>query len=189
MSATMTTTNAIQMIKADHTKVKDLMKQFEESEDRREKKKLVAEVLKELKVHAAVEEDIFYPAVRQEIKDKDDIMEEADEEHHVAKVLIAELEMMRGNEENFDAKFIVLCENIRHHIKEEESEMLPKARKTNIDFDVLGEQMTQRKEQLLSEGVPPGPEADMIHKCGLRGDSPSKKAAEGFDVPYKYKIT
>src|SRR5690349_7036372 len=84
--------NAIAMLKEDHTKVKELFDKFEETNGSATKSKIVDEAILELKVHATIEEELFYPAVRQEIKDEEGIMEEADEEHHVAKVLIAELE-------------------------------------------------------------------------------------------------
>ncbi len=101
-------------------------------------------------------------------------MEEADEEHHVAKVLIAELKGMNGTESHYDAKFTVLAENVRHHIKEEEGEMLPKAQKTRIDFTALGEQMLERKAALQREGVPITAEADMVAKSHGHGDSPAR---------------
>jgi hypothetical protein len=81
-------------------------------------------------------------------------MNEADDEHHVAKVLIAELEEMDGRGDHFDAKFNVLAENVRHHIKEEESEMLPKAQELDLDFVRLGQRMLRRKEELLVSGLP-----------------------------------
>lgn len=105
--------NAISLLKKDHTKVKGLFDQFEKADSLREKRKIVAEAIVELKLHAAVEEDIFYPAVRKPIGKK--VMNEADEEHHVVKVLIAELEEMDGKEGHYDAKFTVLAENVRHH--------------------------------------------------------------------------
>jgi len=80
-------------------------------------------------------------------------MNEADEEHHVATVLITELEEMDGRGDHFDAKFNVLAENVRHHIKEEESEMLPKAQGLDIDFVKLGQRMLHRREQLLATGA------------------------------------
>jgi hypothetical protein len=138
-----------------------------------------------LKVHATIEEELFYPAVRQEIEDEDGIMDEADEEHHVAKVLIAELEKMRGDEDHWEAKFKVLAESVRHHIKEEEGKMFKEARKTDIDFDVLASQMAQLKEKLMQGGVPPDAEAKMIEKIGLRGDSPAKKAQTKLQVPLR----
>jgi hypothetical protein len=144
--------DAISILKRDHDTVKELFDQFEKAEGRPAKKKIVSQALEELKIHAVIEEEIFYPSVRAELEK--DMMNEADEEHHVAKVLIAELDKMDGTEEHYDAKFTVLAENVRHHIKEEESEMLPAARKLDIDFDALGERLMARKEQLRTEGVP-----------------------------------
>lgn len=171
-------TNAIASLKADHQKVKDLFDQFEKADDRATKTTIVSEALEELSIHATLEEEIFYPAVRQEIDDEDGVMNEADEEHHVAKVLIAELEDMDGSESHYDAKFTVLAENVRHHIKEEEEDMLPRAQKTEIDFDALGEKMRGRKEELMSEGVPGTDEADMVAKSEGHGDSPAEAAKQ-----------
>src|SRR5437879_3625683 len=112
-------TNAVELLKADHEKVKELFDQFENTEDRATRKKIVEQACQELKVHSAIEEEIFYPAVRQAIEDQE-IMNEADEEHHEAKILVAELESMEGSESHFGAKFLVLAENVRHHIEEEE---------------------------------------------------------------------
>jgi hypothetical protein len=138
------------------------------------RRKIVREALTELKVHAAIEEEIFYPAVRKAIGKE--IMNEADEEHHVAKLLIAELDTMKGSESHFDAKFLVLAENVRHHIKEEENEMLPKAKSVKLDFEKLAAEMQKRKEQLLSNGVPPVGEDRMVKASRGKGDSPAKAA-------------
>ncbi len=176
--------NAIASLKEDHKKVKDLFDQFEDAKDRRTKNKIVRTTLKELSIHATLEEEIFYPAVRKEINDNEGIMNEADEEHHVAKVLIAELEDMDGTESHYDAKFTVLAENVRHHIKEEESEMLPKAKATDIDLDALGDKMLQRKEALTRGGVAVPAEAKMVAKSNGDGDSPAN-AAERTVKPAK----
>jgi hemerythrin superfamily protein len=179
------TTNAIAMLKEDHDTVKDLFERFEETNGAAKKTKIVSEALMALKVHATIEEELFYPAVRQNIEDEEGIMDEADEEHHVAKVLIAELESMTGDEEHWDAKFKVLAESVRHHIKEEEGKMFKEAKKTEIDFDALGSQMAQLKQRLMRDGVPEDAEAKMIAKCGLRGDSPAKNAQKNLQVPLK----
>ena len=179
--------NAIAMLKSDHRKVKELFDKFEESKNSAAQAKIVASAIEELKVHATIEEELFYPSVRQQIEDEDGLMPEADEEHHVAKVLIAELEAMKGDEEHWEAKFMVLAESVRHHIKEEEGQMFPKARKTDIDLVALGEQMTELKKRLMREGVPPDAEAKMISKSGLRGDSPALKAQKTVQVPLKSK--
>ena len=109
---------AVSLLKEDHTKVKRLFDEFEAAKGRPSKRKIVREALTELKVHAAIEEELFYPAVRKAIGKE--IMNEADEEHHVAKLLVAELDSMDGSESHYDAKFMVLAENVRHHIKEED---------------------------------------------------------------------
>jgi hypothetical protein len=179
------TTKAIAMLKEDHDTVKDLFEKFERTNGSATKAKIVSEALMALKIHAAIEEELFYPAVRQNIEDEEGIMDEADEEHHVAKVLIAELENMKGDEEHWDAKFKVLAESVRHHIKEEEGKMFKQAKKTDIDFDALGSQMAQLKQRLMREGVPEDAEAKMIAKCGLRGDSPAKKAQKNLQVPLR----
>jgi hypothetical protein len=166
--------DAIDMIRSDHDSVKELFHQYEKSENRQSKRKIAKQALGELKVHAVLEEEIFYPTVRRGVGQ--DIMNEADEEHHVAKVLIAELEEMDGRGDHYDAKFAVLAENVRHHIKEEESEMLPKAKSLDIDFAKLGQEMLRRKRQLLADGVPPAGEEAMVGAAHGSGDSPAKAA-------------
>src|SRR3954471_21426670 len=140
----LTTNPAVALLKEDHDRVKELFARFEEARTRPAKLKIFRAALVELKVHAAIEEELFYPAVRKPVGKE--IMNEADEEHHVAKLLIAELDGMDGSESHFDAKFHVLAENVRHHIKEEENEMLPKAKSVKLNFAALAEAMTRRKE-------------------------------------------
>ena len=173
-------TDAIDILKKDHDTVKDLFDQFEKAESLRAKKKIVAEAVHELKIHATIEEEIFYPALRKK-KVEIDLLNEADEEHHVAKLLIAELDQMDGSEDHYEAKFIVLSENIRHHIKEEEGDMFPQARKTDLDFDAIGAKMLARKQQLTKNGIPASAEEKMIsmHKKGS-GDSPALNAKKAM---------
>ena len=171
-----TSADAIASLKADHKKVKELFETFEGTQDRQTKKAVVTQALEELGIHATLEEELFYPALRGAINDTAGILEEADEEHHVAKVLMAELEGMNGSESHYDAKFTVLAENVRHHIKEEEGELLPMAMKTHLDFVALGEQMLQRKAVLKREGVPVTAEAEMVAKSQGQGDSPARAA-------------
>jgi hypothetical protein len=166
--------DAIAILKNDHDKVKELFEKFEKSGSLRDKKKIVAQTIAELKIHAEIEEKIFYPSVRKDIED--DIMYEADEEHHVAKLLIAELEKMDGSEVNWEAKFTVLAENIRHHIKEEEAEMLPKARKLDIDFDVMGRKLLTMKDKLKKNGLPASDEEKLMQKTKAEANSPAKAA-------------
>lgn len=113
------------ILKADHDKVKELFERFEKAEERREKQ----QALQSLTVHAQLEEEIVYPAFRQaqgEDEETEELMDEALQEHHVAKFLIAELEDMAAGDEFFDAKFKALGESVKHHIEEEESEVFPK---------------------------------------------------------------
>ncbi|HLK22054.1 MAG TPA: hemerythrin domain-containing protein [Bryobacteraceae bacterium] len=144
--------DAIDLLKNDHDSIKDLFDRFKKAVDRRAKAKIATQALNALKIHTALEEEIFYPAVRQRVGKQ--IMVEADEEHHIANVLIAELEAMDGRGDHFDAKFNVLAENVLHHIKEEEREMLPKAQELDLNFVKLGQRMLARKEELLVAGLP-----------------------------------
>jgi hypothetical protein len=165
---------AAALLKEDHERVKTLFDQFEAAKGRPAKTKIVRAALVELKVHAAIEEEIFYPAVRTKVGKE--VMNEADEEHHVAKLLIAELDRMDGSESHFDAKFMVLAENVRHHIQEEEREMLPKAQAVKLDFEALTQKMVRRKERLLEGGVPPVGEERMVKASRGQGDSPARAA-------------
>jgi len=138
---------AIEMLREDHQKVKDLFEEFEKAEEDDEKGQIVRTALTALEIHATVEEEIFYPAVREQIEN-DDLMDEALEEHHIAKLLIGELHEMHPGDDHFDAKFKVLAESIKHHIEEEESEILPQAQELDLDQERLGEEMTERKKEL-----------------------------------------
>jgi hypothetical protein len=120
-------------------------------------------------MHAVVEEEIFYPAVREHVGAQ--LMNEADEEHHVARVLIAELDN-DGRNDHRDAKFTVLAESIRHHIKEEEGEMLPKAKELDIDFIALGQQILTRKKEMRQKGIPSDAEHTMVST--VSADTPAK---------------
>ena len=143
--------DAIALLTADHKKVKKLFKDFEKLKDgdgsAREKAALVKQVCMELSVHAKVEEEIFYPAVRRAI-DADDLMDEADIEHAGAKSLIAQLEAMKPGDDHYDAKVTVLGEYIDHHAKEEQDEMFPKVKKAKVDTVQLGERISKRKQEL-----------------------------------------
>jgi hemerythrin-like domain-containing protein len=111
----------------------------------------VQTVCEDLRVHTMLEEEIFYPAVREAIDDED-IMNEASVEHETAKTLIEQLENMEPDDPNYYATFTVLGEYVLHHVKEEEGEMFPEAKKAeDLDLEALGEQMRQRKEELVGE--------------------------------------
>jgi len=111
-------------------------------------------------------------------------MNEADEEHHVARVLIAELDANAAPDHRH-AKFTVLAESVRHHIKEEEGEMLPKAKELDIDFEVLGQQMLDRKKELKQEGIPGDAEHAMVAKANGKSDSPAAAARRATSAGHK----
>jgi hemerythrin-like domain-containing protein len=144
--------NAIQMLRDDHTTVKRLFGEFEAAGERAHQTKgnLVTEALTELEVHAALEEELFYPAVDAKAdRQGKQLVDEAEEEHHVAKLLMAELRAMTPEDDHFAAKFMVLMESVRHHIEEEERELLPQAKELLGDeVEQLGEQMAARKAEL-----------------------------------------
>ncbi len=173
----MTKMDAVSMLKQDHSKVKQLFQQFEETEDTQAKKHIAQEAIKELKVHTALEEEVFYPAARQEI-DEEEKIDEAVEEHHVAKLLIAELSKMTPSDERFDAKFKVLAESVKHHIEEEESEMLPEV-EGELDTERLGEKMAQRKQALEGRmnGVSSGRGSKKSSSSTRRGRSGKRRSA------------
>lgn len=122
--------DAITLLKKDHRTVEGLFKRFEKLGDRAKKGKqdVVERIIKELSVHAAIEEAVLYPAIRSAIDDKkiDELVLESLEEHHVAKWTLSELDGMTPEHERFDAKVTVLIDNVRHHVEEEEQELFPK---------------------------------------------------------------
>lgn len=164
--------NAIEILKEDHRKVKGLFKDFEGAADQMAKKEIAEKCFGELKVHAAIEEEFFYPAV----SDAADAQEEVDHarvEHEKVKDSIAELETLPMGGE-FDTKFHVMSENVRHHIEEEEDEMFPQAEVSGIDLRGLGEDMAQRKQEL--EGAAAGERTRTRRKApgGRKGRAHSK---------------
>ena len=139
----------IEMLKDDHDKVKALFEEFEAADDR-EKGEIAKTAIQDLEVHAELEEKLIYPAIRAEI-DEDDKMNQAVEEHHLVHILIAELKKLKASDDKFQAKFTVLGELVKHHIEEEEGEMLPQAEKGNIDWDELEIRVMKRREQLMTK--------------------------------------
>ena len=146
------TQDAIEMLKADHAKVEKAFKEFEKMDrsDTETCREAVRSVCEDLKVHTTLEEEIFYPAVREAIEDED-LLNEAAVEHETAKVLIEQLENMEPDDPNYFATFTVLGEYVMHHVKEEEGEMFPQAKKAKeLDLEALGERMRARKEELMA---------------------------------------
>ena len=142
--------DAIALLKADHEDVSHLFAEFEKTRSVANKKSLVAEICTALSVHAQIEEEIFYPAVKAALKDKL-LVPEATVEHAGVKDLIAQLEGVDPDGEMYDAKVKVLSEYVKHHVKEEQNEMFPKAKASSLDMAELGSQMAARKDQLLAQ--------------------------------------
>ena len=139
--------DAIALLRADHAKVEELFGQFEKARTDERKSALAQQICSELTVHTTIEEEIFYPAARQAL-DEDDLLDEATVEHASAKDLIAQIQAGSPSQDQWDAKVTVLGEYIKHHVKEEQSEMFPKVRKTQLDLKELGAQLQARKQQL-----------------------------------------
>src|SRR5437016_6282138 len=119
--------DAITLLKQDHKRVEELFRRFEKAGDRahKTKRKLVDRMIEDLSVHASIEETVFYPATREARRETEDQVLESLEEHHLVKVVLAELQRMDPQDERFDAKVTVMIENVRHHVQEEEKDLFP----------------------------------------------------------------
>ncbi|MBK8177124.1 MAG: hemerythrin domain-containing protein [Rhodospirillales bacterium] len=148
--ATAKPADAIRLLKDDHREVKQWFKQYESLEEDSEKQALAEKICRALTVHTQIEEEIFYPAVRAGIDD-DDLLDEAEVEHASAKQLISEIQGMKAGERLFDAKVTVLGEYVNHHVEEEETELFPETRDSDIDLKALGGQLAERKAELMAK--------------------------------------
>ena len=144
--------DAIALLKADHEAVSQLFAEYEKTHSVPNKKALVAEICTALSVHAQVEEEIFYPAVKAALKDKL-LVPEATVEHASVKDLIAQLEGVEPDGEMYDAKVKVLSEYVKHHVKEEQTEMFPQAKASSLDMVELGARLAARKTDLLAQAA------------------------------------
>ncbi|MDB5753627.1 MAG: hemerythrin [Massilia sp.] len=142
--------DAIALLSADHREVKAMFEQYKGlgGRARASKKKLADQICNALTVHATIEEEIFYPALRAASKEAADLLDEALVEHAGAKDLIAQLQEMDPEDDLYDAKVKVLGEQIDHHVEEEEGEMFPKAKKASLDLAALGDEMAMRQDEL-----------------------------------------
>jgi hemerythrin superfamily protein len=186
--------DAITLLKDDHHTVETLFKRFEKAGDRAFtlKRGIVDKVIAELSTHAAIEEELFYPATRATVPDIDDIVLESIEEHHIVKWILSEVEHMDPREEAFDAKVTVLIENVRHHVEEEEDDYFPKVRKA-LGRKVLAELGDAMQAAKVTAPTRPHPRSPSIPPANLVvnnaaglvdrfGDSVGGVAAEGADV-------
>jgi hemerythrin superfamily protein len=161
--------NAITLLKNDHKTVEDLFKRFEKLGPRavKTKRDVADRIVRELSIHAAIEEMVFYPAIREAVE-KDDVdarnladgVLESLEEHHIVKWVLSEIDGMDPAHERFDAKVTVLMENVRHHVEEEEKELFPKVSKifSRAMLDELGDAMTRLKKTVPTHPHPRSPD-------------------------------
>jgi hemerythrin-like domain-containing protein len=151
--------DAMSLLKEDHRKVKKLLAELESTTERgvKTREELFTKVKQELVIHEAIEEEIFYPALKEHPKTKD-IALEAYEEHHVVDTVMAEIEGVAYDDEKWGAKFTVMKENLEHHIEEEEGEMFKQARQVfdQDELAQLGESMKARKEDLMRQQAATG---------------------------------
>jgi hemerythrin superfamily protein len=162
--------DAIALLRHDHEEVEQLFSQFEKLTERahKSKERIVLKVIRELAIHSAVEEMLFYPAVRtaalkasvRTLKEAGDKVLESLEEHHVVKWTLTELEKMKPDDERYDAKFKVLMESVRHHVEEEQDELFPKVRRLlgKDVLDALGERMEKAKALAPTRPHPRAPD-------------------------------
>jgi hypothetical protein len=161
--------DGLQLLASDHRKVEGLFAAFEKASGTSAKEKLARQICTELKIHAQIEEEIYYPAIRGKVEDAD--LDEAYVEHDSAKLLINELEAAAPDESFYDAKVKVLQELIEHHVEEEEKQrdnLFQQTRAADIDLIALGARLAARKGELMDKadqgGLPPAEPATLQHE-------------------------
>ena len=163
--------NATQMLRQDHKKVEAMFNKFEQGKAMNAKRAVAQQAMNELEVHAQVEEEIFYPAVKKAIESSE-LVDEAKKEHQEAKSLISQLKRAGGQDDGegseFESMFSELMQAIKHHVEEEEGEMFPQVEDSELDLAALGAQMMKRKQQLTKALGSPS------SKSRTRSKSPSK---------------
>jgi hemerythrin-like domain-containing protein len=146
--------NALSLLKEDHDKVKKLLKDLDSTTERgvKTREQLFNKIKQELEIHEAIEEEIFYPALKDHPKTKE-LTLEAYEEHHVVDLVMAEIQAIPFDQETWGAKFTVMKENVEHHIEEEEGEMFKQAKQVfdEDELSQLGESMAKRKQELIQQ--------------------------------------
>ena len=142
--------NAFELLEQDHREVEEWFDEYDEVKADDKKRELAVKICMALKVHAQIEEEIFYPQAREATKDND-LIDEAVVEHATVKNLIAEIESMEVGEDLYDAKIRVLGEMVKQHIKEEEEELFPELVPAKMDLDAVGKELAKRKEELIAE--------------------------------------
>ncbi|MDQ1395815.1 MAG: hypothetical protein QOG64_1074 [Acidimicrobiaceae bacterium] len=190
--------DAITLLKNDHKSVEKLFKSFEKLASKdgsaSQKQKVVEQIVEELAMHAAIEEQVFYPAAREEVPDTEDTVLESLEEHHVVKWVLSELDGMSPDAERFDAKVTVLIESVRHHVEEEEQELFPDIRKElgRKRLGEIGDALEAAKKGAPTRPHPKAPDtppgnlvagtvagaADKVRKAGKQAVKKATKATK-----------
>ena len=169
--------NAVHMIKQDHKKVASLFDKYKNTKGEEAKRRIAEQAMEQLEVHALVEEDIFYPAVKKALGDGA-LIHDALKEHHVIKELIEELKTMEDYDEDFEEKWSELVENVQYHVNEEESDLLLQAEESELDLVKCGALMTERKEKAIEEiGA-----SSMAHTAKIRPGSRSKNSIKRSEI-------
>jgi hemerythrin-like domain-containing protein len=168
--------DAIALLKEDHRTVSALFEEFEKA-DEEEQSSIAQRVCQLLTVHATIEEELLYPAAREAFDDEEetDLVNEAEVEHASAKELIAKIEGMASDDEHFKATVTVLSEYIKHHVKEEENELFPQLKKTDLDLKELGGRLADRKFALMEQmGIEEQESPQPRKRAAARGAARSK---------------
>lgn len=177
-------TNALDLLKHDHDEVDTLFKQYEDIKDGgddSEKESLVAQICDALTVHAQIEEEIFYPTARRtlgEESESKDLLDEAAVEHQTLKDLIERLESAPTDDPLYDAGVKVLSEYVKHHVREEENELFPKVKSSDMDLDAIGQRLLERKQQLEQSGAGRGRKASNGQRRGSRRGNEARASEE-----------
>jgi iron-sulfur cluster repair protein YtfE (RIC family) len=169
---------ALELLMADHRKVEGLFESYEKAKEAEDEGRveIARRICGELTVHAQVEEELFYPWLRENLEDDErEMVEEAEVEHSGAKDLIAQIEASTEVDAPYDAKVKVLSEYIKHHVKEEENEIFPEVRGEKDVLDELGQEMTARKAELLEELGLSDDEAAAAPRGGRKGSQPAAR--------------
>jgi len=195
-AATTARNEVIAQLKDDHKRVKKAYRDFQKldvEEDSAACERLVQQVLTELSVHAAVEEELLYPAARPALDDEA-LVDEAEVEHQSLRALIDQLRGMNPQDDKYAARFTVLCEYVMHHVKEEEGEMFPQLERARLDWETLAREMADRRQQLMppDEGEArdaPGAGASAVAgEAGHPNPAPAKRATAKRATPKRAPV-
>jgi hemerythrin superfamily protein len=173
--------NAVDLLIQDHQVVRGLFQKFQsaqEAEDDDQMTELATQIFEELEVHTTIEEEIFYPAVREGVQDADETVEESEQEHHVVDVLMNEMRDLQDGADEWVAKMTVLIENVEHHAEEEEQEMFPDAREQLGEerLTALGEEMEARQQTAKADLTTKAELYEKAQDQGVEGRSEMTKA-------------